>query len=165
MNNLDLSGKSSNVSIALSGCLLQLHDGDHGVGVVAEDADDRVDLVVEEDGAAGLELVLVDEGEDGDVVLGANAGGNDSVVVVDDFLEVANRHWCSSQVVNLAALLLVLLILGLQALLVPDELLLHEKIVLDPLHLEEPQPTLGVRSHSRQLVGSIGSLHLLALLT
>ena len=42
----------------------------------------RVDLVVGQQRAAGLELVLVDEGEDVDVVLGADGGGDDGVVVV-----------------------------------------------------------------------------------
>ena len=121
-------------------------------------------LVVEQDTAAGLQLVLVDKAEDADVVLTADTGADDGVIVINDLLQVANTHGSSSQVVNLAALLLVLLILGLQALLVPDELLLHEKIVLDPLHLEEPQPAFGMRGHTRQLVGGIRTLHLLAFL-
>ena len=121
-------------------------------------------LVIQKDTAAWLQLVLVDKAEDADVVLTANAGADDGVVVVNDLLEVADTHRCSPQVVHLAALFLVLLLLGLETFLVPDELLLHEKVVLDPLHLEEPQPALGVRRHSRQLVGSVGSLHLLALL-
>ena len=122
-------------------------------------------LVVEKNATAGLQLILVDKAEDADVVLTADTGADDGVIVINDLLQVANTHGSSSQVVNLAALLLVLLILGLQALLVPDELLLHEKIVLDPLHLEEPQPTLGVRGHAGQLVGGIGTLHLLTFLS
>ena len=96
---LDLLVEAADVGVGLLRRLLQLHDGDHGVGVVAEDADDRVDLVVEEDGAAGLKLVLVDEGEDGDVVLAAPRGGDDGVRVVDDLLEGAGRHGRAAQLV------------------------------------------------------------------
>ena len=101
---LDLLVEAADVGVGLLQRLLQLHDGDHGVGVVAEDADDRVDLVVEEDGAAGLELVLVDEGEDGDVVLAALRGGDDGVRVVDDLLEGAGRHGRAAQLVLLPLL-------------------------------------------------------------
>ena len=78
-------------------------------------------LVVQKDATAGLELILVHEAEDGDVMLAPHAGAHYGVVVVDDLLEVADTHRCSSQVVNLAALLLVLLLLGLQTFLVPRE--------------------------------------------
>ena len=44
----------------------------------------------------------------------------------------------------LAPLLLVLLLLGLQPLLVPDELLLHQQVVLDPLLLQKPQTALNI---------------------
>merc|ERR1719427_34716 len=122
-------------------------------------------LVIEENAAAWLQLVLVHEAEDGHVVLAAHAGGDDGVVVVNDLLQVANTHGCSSQVIHLATLLLVLLLLGLQSLLIPDELLLHQEIILDPLLLEEPQPALGMRGDPRQLVSSIRALHTLTLLT
>merc|ERR1719422_2318209 len=71
---------------------------------------------------------------------------------------------CSSQVVNLAPLLLVLLLLRLQSLLVPDELLLHQQVVLDPLLLQKSQTALSVRGDAGQLVGSVGSLDPLPLL-
>jgi hypothetical protein len=60
---------------------------------------------------------------------------------------------------DLGPLLLIFLLLRLEPLLVPDELLLHEEIVLDPLLLKEPQPALGVRGHARQLVRRVRSLH------
>merc|ERR1719427_167138 len=122
-------------------------------------------LVIEENAAAWLQLVLVHEAEDGHVELAAHAGGDNGVGVVNDLLQVANTHGCSSQVIHLATLLLVLLLLGLQSLLVPDELLLHQEIVLDPLLLEEPQPALSVGGDPGQLVGCIRALHTLAFLT
>merc|ERR1719320_92168 len=122
-------------------------------------------LVVQEDAAARLQLVLVNEAEDGHVVLAANAGGDDGVVVVDNLLQVSHTHRCSSKIINLATLLFVLLLLRLQSLLISDELLLHQKIVFDPLLLEQPQPALGVGCHPRQLVSSVRALHTLALLT
>merc|ERR1719370_1613097 len=86
------------------------------------------------------------------------------MVVINDLFKVAHRHGCSSQVVHLASLLLILLLLGLQPLLVPDELLLHQQVVLDPLLFQKPQTALGMGGDARQLVGSVGSLHPLPLL-
>ena len=99
--HLDLRVETSNICIALSWGFLKLHDGDHWVGVVREHSNHSVHLVVEQDRATRLQLILVDEREDGDVVLGADAGRDDCVVVVDDLLKVANGHGCSSQVVHL----------------------------------------------------------------
>ena len=120
--------------------------------------------LIEEDATARLQLILVNEAQDGNVVFAAHAGGHNGVVVVDDFLQVTHTHRCSSQIINFAALLFIFLLLGLQSLLIPDKLLLHEQIVLDPLLLEQPQPALGVGSHAGQLVSGIGSLDTLALL-
>ena len=75
--------------------------------------------MVQKDATAGLELILVHEAEDGDVMLATHAGAHYGVVIVNDLLEVADTHRCSSQVVDLAALLLVLLLLGLQTFLIP----------------------------------------------
>ena len=94
----------------------------------------------------------------------AHTGADNGMIVINDLLKVANTHWCSSQVIHLVSLLLVLLLLWLEPLLVHDELLLHQKKVLDPLHLQQPEAALGVGSHTGQLVGSIRTLHLLALL-
>ena len=58
---------------------------------------------------------------------------------------------------------LVLLLLGLEALLVEDELLVHEQVVLDALELEQTQPGLVVRHNGGQSVGRLGSALLLAL--
>ena len=121
-------------------------------------------LMIEEDAAAGLQLILVHEAQNGNVVLAAHARGHNGVVVIDNLLQITHTHWCSSQIINLAALLFIFLLLWLQSLLVPDKLLLHEQIVLDPLLLEQPQPALGVGSHAGQLVSGIGSLDTLALL-
>lgn len=52
--------------------LLELHHRHHRVGVVRENADHRVRLVVEQHRAAGLELLLVHEGHDRHVVLAAH---------------------------------------------------------------------------------------------
>ena len=62
----------------------------------------------------------------------------------------------------LAPLLLVLLLLGLEPLLVPDELLLHQQVVLDPLLLQKPQTALKIdtiesRKFLYTLVLGIGS--------
>ena len=120
--------------------------------------------MVEKNTAARLQLIFVHKAEDGDIVLAANTGAHNGMVVVNDLLKVANTHGCPSQVINLVPLLFILFLLWLESLLVPDELLLHQQVIFDPLHLEEPEATLGVRSDAWQLVGGIRSLHLLALL-
>ena len=49
---------------------------------------------------------------------------------------------CAWVEVYLAPFLFVFLLLGLQPLLVPDELFLHQQVVLDALLLQKPQATL-----------------------
>ena len=88
-------------------------------------------------GASRLELVLVDEGEDADVVLGSDGGGYDGVALVDDLLEGSDAHGRAAEVVDLGSVLLGLVLLRAESLLRGDELLLHEEVVLDPLELEE----------------------------
>ena len=63
-------------------------------------------LVVEEDGAARLQSVLVHKREDADVVLAAHRRRHDRVVVIDDLLERADRHRCAAKVVHFRPLLL-----------------------------------------------------------
>ena len=116
-----------------------------------------------EDGAAGLELVLVDEGEDADVVLGADGGGDDGMALVDDLLEGSDAHGGAAEVVDLGSVLLGLVLGGAEALLGGDELLLHEEVVLDPLELEEAEAALGERGDVGEASGRLGAL-LLALL-
>ena len=65
-------------------------------------------------------------------------------LVIDDLLKVPHGHGRAPQVVHLALLLLRALGVGLDPLLVPHELLLHEQPVLDALELELAQKTLGL---------------------
>lgn len=85
------------------------------------------------------------------------------MIVVDDLFQITDRHWGASQVIDLRALLLVLLFLGLQALLVTDELFFHQQVILDSLKLQQLKTTTSVRSDLRKFQGCVGSL-LLALL-
>jgi len=89
---LNLTLQPSNIRITLRRCLIELHDRHHRIDVVCEHSHDSVGLVVEEDGAAWFEEILVDEGHDGDVVLWSVGGRDDGVVVVDDFLEGSDGH-------------------------------------------------------------------------
>jgi hypothetical protein len=123
----------------------------------------RTNLVVHEDGAPRLELVLVNEGEDADIVLGSDGGGDDGVALVDDLLEGSDAHGGASEVVDLGSVLLGLVLLGAEALLSGDELLLHEEVVLDPVELEEAESALGERRDVGEARGRLGAL-LLALL-
>jgi hypothetical protein len=111
--------------------------------------------VVQEDGAAGLQQVLVNETHDGDIELGATRGRDDGVVVVNDFLHSADSHWAPAKVVHARAVFLVLVLarvpLGAETLLVLHKLLLHEHVVLDPLCLQQLEPAARRRRHHRQL--------------
>ncbi|GMS79169.1 hypothetical protein PENTCL1PPCAC_1344, partial [Pristionchus entomophagus] len=155
---LNLLIESSDVGVRLLRRLLQLHHRNHGVRVVREHADDGVCLVVEQHRAAWLQLLLVDEGEDVDVVLAAHVRAHDGVVVVDDLLQRADSHRRAAQLVYLGALLLLSLLLRLESLLVLDELLLHQQVVFDALRLEQLQATARVRRHCGKLGGGVGSL-------
>jgi hypothetical protein len=154
LNLLNLLVETANVSIALRRSLVQLHDVDHGVRVVLEHADDGLGLVMQEDGAARLEQVLVHEAHDRDIELGAAGCWYDRVVVVDDLLHGADSHRTPAEVVDAGAVLLVLVlavVLGPESLLVLDELLLHQHVVLDPLRLEQLQTAPCRGRHHRQL--------------
>merc|ERR1719481_379572 len=102
-----------------------LHYSHHRVSIIRKNSHDSMHLVIEEDTAAWLQLILIHEAEDGHIMLTSHAGGDDSMIVVDNFLKVAHTHGCSSQIINLATFFFVLFLLGLQSLLIPDELLLH----------------------------------------
>lgn len=79
-------------------------------------------------------------------------------LVIDDLLEVPHGHGRATQVVHLALLLLRALGVGLDPLLVPHELLLHEQPVLDALELELAQKTLGRGRHVGKPVRAVQTL-------
>lgn len=103
-----------------------------------------------QDRAARLELVLIHKRQDPDVVLGSDGRRDDGVVLIDELLKIPNAHGRASEIVDLGAVLLGLLLLGLEALLVAHELLLHQQIVLHALQLQQPELALRQRRHSRQ---------------
>lgn len=98
-------------------------------------------------GTSGLQLILIDKREDPDVVLGPNRGRDNGVILVNELLETADAHGGATEIVDLRAVLLVLLLLGPEPLLVGHELLLHQEIVFDALQLQEAELALGQRSH------------------
>mmetsp|Transcript_10763 Transcript_10763/g.33981 ORF Transcript_10763/g.33981 Transcript_10763/m.33981 type:complete len:257 (+) Transcript_10763:749-1519(+) len=147
----DLRLEPADVCVRLERRLVDLHDRHHRVDVVRKQAYDGEHLVVHEDGAARLDLVLIDERHDVDVVLGSDRRRDDRVVVVDHLLERADAHRRPAQVVHLRALLLRLLLGGAEALLILDELLLHQQVVLNPLQLEQLELALRVRHDDGQL--------------
>ena len=106
---------------------------------------------MEQDRAARLKLVLVDNREDGHVVLDALVGRHDTVDVVNDLLQVANRKGRASELINFDALFFLVLILRLEKLLVLDELLFHQQVVFDSILAEQSQPALGTGCNRRQL--------------
>ena len=85
----------------------------------------RRDLVVQEHGATGLDLLLVYKGGDAHVVLDAHRGTDDGVVVIDDLLKGSDPHRGPAELVHLVLFLLVLYLARLQRLLVGEKLLLH----------------------------------------
>ena len=64
----------------------------------------------------------------------------------------------TSEIINLRPLFLILFLLGLEALLVPDELFLHEQVVLDTVQLQESQSAFRVGGHLRKLGGGVWAL-------
>ena len=89
--------------------------------------------------AAGLELVLIHDGQYTDVHLRSNGAGDDGMGIVNDLLEIADDEWRAADFIHLVALLLHLLLVGLQSLLVVDKLLLQDEKVLDARQLEAPE--------------------------
>lgn len=85
------------------------------------------------------------------------------MALVDDLFEGSDAHGGAAEVVDLGSVLLGLVLLGTEALLRGDELLLHEEVVLDPLELEEAESALGERGDVGETRGRLGAL-LLALL-
>lgn len=134
---LDLRIEAADVGVRLARRLFELHDRDHRVGIVGEHTDDRHRLVVQQHGARGEELLLVDEAHDAHVVLGPERRRDNRVVVVDQLLERPDAHRRPAQIVHLDTLLLGLFIARLEALLVRHKLFLHQQKVVDPLCLEQ----------------------------
>ena len=113
--------------------------------------------------AARLELILIDKRQDPDVILGPHRGGNDGVILVNQLLQIADAHGGASQIVDLGAILLRLLLLGLEPLLIGHELLLHKQVIFDSVELEQAQLALSERRDRGYPSSRIGAL-LLALL-
>ncbi len=86
----------------------------------------ETNLVVHQNGAFRLKLVLIDEGEDANVALEPDGGGDDGMVLVDELLEVPDAHGRSAEIVDLGSILLALVLARAEALLIGDELLIHE---------------------------------------
>ena len=63
-------------------------------------------FVIEKHRTAWFQLVFVHEGEYADVVFTADGRGDDCVIIVYDFLQCADWHWRSTQLINLRPLLL-----------------------------------------------------------
>lgn len=61
---------------------------------------------MKEDGGAWFEQILVDGGEDVDVVLGTDGARHDGVVVIDKLLEGTNGKGGATQLFQLLAFLL-----------------------------------------------------------
>mmetsp|Transcript_25403 Transcript_25403/g.61188 ORF Transcript_25403/g.61188 Transcript_25403/m.61188 type:complete len:296 (-) Transcript_25403:1868-2755(-) len=135
---LDLRFQPSNVGVRLERGLVHLHHGHEGVGVVGEHPNDGQHLVVSQHGAPGLQEVPVHETQDVDIVLWANRGGHNGVVVINHLLQSPYPHGRPAEIVHLCALLLGFLLLGLEALLVLDELLLHQQVVFHSLKFQKP---------------------------
>eukprot|EP00760_Papus_ankaliazontas_P002325 PhM_4_TR10948/c1_g5_i1/m.88486 len=156
---LDLRLETADVGVRLERRLVHLHDADEGVHLVGENANNGVALVVHQHAAAGLELVLVDEGHEGDVVLAD--GRDDGVVVVNHLLQ--RRHF-EGHALELLHLLEVVLqrargIPGLHE--GRNELFLHQQIVLDTFEAELLEFARLAGVHLREARGRLGALRLL----
>jgi len=159
--------KTTDVCIGFCGCLVELHDGDHRIGVVLENTNDGLGLVVKEDRAARLEEVFVDKAHNRDVALRATARRDDGVVVINDLLEGADCHGATTDIINARSLLLVLVLScniwrgSLESLLICDIFLFHEQVVFDALCLEQAETTATGGEYGWQLLGWVRTAFLL----
>lgn len=96
--------QAANVRVRLRGRLLHLHDADHGVHVVAQDAHYRARLGVQQHATARLQQVRIHKGDDAHVVIGAVGGGHDAVVVVNHLLHRAHAEGVAPQLLHLGQL-------------------------------------------------------------
>ena len=55
------------------------------------------------------------------------------MLIINDFLEVADIEWSPSEFIDLQPLLLLVLLLGLKSFLILNEFFLHKQVVLDSL--------------------------------
>lgn len=55
------------------------------------------------------------------------------MLIINDFLEVADIEWSPSEFIDLQSLLLLVLLLGLKSFLILNEFFLHKQVVLDSL--------------------------------
>ena len=55
------------------------------------------------------------------------------MLIINDFLEVADIEWSTSEFIDLQPLLLLVLLLGLKSFLILNEFFLHKQVVLDSL--------------------------------
>lgn len=69
---LNLRVQATDIRVGLLRGLLELHHSHHRIGIVAQDSNDGVNLVVEQDGAARLQLILVDERQNANVVFASD---------------------------------------------------------------------------------------------
>ena len=58
---------------------------------------------------------------------------NDGMLIINNFLEVADIEWSTSEFIDLQPLLLLVLLLGLKSFLILNEFFLHKQVVLDSL--------------------------------
>jgi hypothetical protein len=87
------------------------------------------------------------------------------MVVVNDLIKGSDAHGPAAVVIDLGSVLLSLILLGTEALLHGDELLLLKKVVLDPLELEESEERLGECHDVREENDDLGGLPVVLLVT
>mmetsp|Transcript_3239 Transcript_3239/g.6729 ORF Transcript_3239/g.6729 Transcript_3239/m.6729 type:complete len:477 (-) Transcript_3239:80-1510(-) len=136
---LDLVFETSYIRVAFEWRLIDLHDTDHGIGVIRQYPNDTHRLVVQQDRASGVEQVLVDAGENIDVIFGTDRGTHNGMIVVDKFFQVTDSKWRTTQLFEFFPLFLVALLTRLEDFVVANKFLLHEKVILHTLQFQKAQ--------------------------
>mmetsp|Transcript_23550 Transcript_23550/g.52208 ORF Transcript_23550/g.52208 Transcript_23550/m.52208 type:complete len:624 (-) Transcript_23550:392-2263(-) len=149
---LDLVLEASDVRVAFQRGLLDLHDADHRIRVVRQYPNDAHRLVVKQDRGTGIEKILVDTGQNINVVFGTDGGTHNGMVVVDELLQRSDPQGRTTQFFQFFSFFLVAFLGRLEDLVVADEFFLHEQIILDPLQFQQPQLALGCRNDRRGFV-------------
>ena len=150
---LNLLIQTADVCIGLLRRFLQLHHIYNRIRVVAQHADHGMHFVVHQNRTVRLQLLFIYKRENRHVVLAADRGGHDRMIVVDDLLQIAHAHRIASQLVHPGSFVVLVLVVELcyVRLAVGEKLFFHDQPVEDALQFDQLQSASGVWCDDRQL--------------
>lgn len=117
-------------------------------------------FVVHQNRTVRLQLLFIYKRENRHVVLAADRGGHDRVIIVDDLLQIAHAHRIAAQLVHPGSFVVLVLVVQLcyVRLAVGQELFLHDQPVENALQFDQLQSASGVWCDDRQFGCRVRSL-------